>query len=218
MSKIEIGKQIVINDKRHYWTGSAYYPSVTALLSATKTAKDKSVLKKWRDKVGNDEAKRISKEATDRGTKIHTLAEKYLLALGPVDTSGLEPHEIGFWESIKPALRPIHHIWCEKFLYHHGLKYAGTADCYALINGKRTIVDFKTASKPKKDEWIKDYQLQIAAYGAAVWERTAQPVEQGLIIVALPNAPAQQFLYSKEEMLEFWSEWKARVNQYYGNF
>ena len=193
-----LGKRLVINGKRHYWTGKAYYPSVTALLSATRPVRDNASMKRWRERVGNEEANRISKEATDRGTKIHVLAEKFLLALDPVDASGLEPHEVGFWESIKPALQPIHHIWTEKFLYHHGLKYAGTADCYGMVNGKRTIIDFKTASKPKKDEWIKDYQLQIAAYGAAVWERTTQPVEHGLIIVALPVAPAQQFLYRKD--------------------
>jgi genome maintenance exonuclease 1 len=175
-------------------------------------------MKRWRDKVGAEEANRISKESTTRGTKIHALAEKYLLAVEPVDASGLELHEVPFWLSLKPALAKIGHIWTEKFLYHDGLKYAGTADCYGIVNGKRTIIDFKTSSKPKQEGWIKDYQLQIAAYGAAVWERSQQPIEQGLILIALSGQPAQQFLYTKDDLLGFWGDWKDRVNQFYGNF
>lgn len=218
MGNIQIGSRLSIDNKRFYVCGEHNYPSVTTVLSSTKSAKDGAILKRWRDKVGCQEANRVSREATDRGTKIHALAEKFLIGLEPVDTSELSQSELPFWESILPALVPIRHIWTEKFLFHDRLQYAGTADCYGVVNGLRTLIDFKTSSKPKQDSWMQDYQMQLVAYSGALWNQYQQPVEQGLIIVALADQPAQQFFYTKREMLGFWDKWIERLNQFYGRF
>ena len=45
--------------------------------------------------------------------------------------------------------------------------YAGTADCVGTINGVESIIDFKTARRIKKKEWIDDYFLQGCAYANA---------------------------------------------------
>ena len=39
---------------------------------------NKEIFVKWRKKIGNDEADKITKAATSRGTDMHTLVENYL--------------------------------------------------------------------------------------------------------------------------------------------
>jgi len=53
--------------------GSAY-PSITTILSL----QDKPGLKKWREDVGEKEAKRISQDSMRIGTAVHQMAEFYL--------------------------------------------------------------------------------------------------------------------------------------------
>ena len=60
---------------RTYFTPDGNFPSITTLLG--KTSENQVWLQKWREKVGEEEADRISKEATDRGTLVHEYAEKY---------------------------------------------------------------------------------------------------------------------------------------------
>ncbi len=59
--------------------GSQYYvdakgdrlPSVTTILNATKPQEDRDRLFNWRQRVGTDEANRISGTASRRGTQTH---------------------------------------------------------------------------------------------------------------------------------------------------
>ena len=58
-------------------------------------------------------------------------------------------------------------IWgVECTLYYPG-KYAGTADCVGVYEGKETIIDFKQSNKPKKAEYIDSWLLQTSAYSLA---------------------------------------------------
>ena len=49
-------------------------PSITTVLSIL----SRDSIAKWRKKVGEEEANRISKQASSRGTSVHTICEKYL--------------------------------------------------------------------------------------------------------------------------------------------
>ena len=60
----------LINDKRHYAIGDEKLPSVTTILSATQSEEKQESLKRWKAKVGENEAERVKNTAGARGTKM----------------------------------------------------------------------------------------------------------------------------------------------------
>ena len=68
----------LVQGKRHYSLDGSNLPSVTTILSATKSEEDKAALAAWRERVGKVEADRIKKEASSRGSSIHKFIEDFL--------------------------------------------------------------------------------------------------------------------------------------------
>ena len=64
---------------RTYDVLGARLPSVTTILGKTK---DQKFLKDWKAKVGEQEAERIKKLSSKRGTAIHKFLEHYILCTG----------------------------------------------------------------------------------------------------------------------------------------
>ena len=176
---IEIGKLVQVNSKggRYYETPTgAKYPSVTSI---TKLHNQESI-QAWKDKVGEEEAGKISRRALARGNKIHSLAEKYLLNEGDL-SDDFSKADFGV---MIPYLDKINNIHClETQLYSDHLKTAGTVDCIGEYDGKLTVIDFKTSAKLKKREWVKDYFMQCSAYAVMYEERTGTPIERLLLII-----------------------------------
>lgn len=195
---IEIGKLVQVNSKagRYYETPSgAKYPSVT---SVTKLHSQESILA-WKERVGEEEAGRISRRALGRGNKIHSLAEKYLLNEG--DCSD-DFSKADFGQMI-PFLDNINNIRClETKLYSDHLKVAGTADCIAEYEGKLTVIDFKTSAKMKKREWVKDYFMQCSAYAVMFEERTSIPIERLLLIINVEDEGIQLMDGRRDDYIE----------------
>lgn len=157
------------------------YPSITTMLANTT---DKSGLDDWRKRVGEEEANRISRRATEHGTRIHELAE---LAFQNDDSwKRCNPIEKNIVHQIIESLKPnLGEIWAqETMVYSDELKLAGTFDMLAEYKGELTVIDFKTARSEKKDEWIQDYYLQSAFYAVALEERTGIKVNDTLIVIA----------------------------------
>ena len=176
---IEIGKLVQVNSKggRYYETPTgAKYPSVTSI---TKLHNQESI-QAWKEKVGEEEAGKISRRALARGNKIHSLAEKYLLNEGDL-SDDFSKADFGV---MIPYLDKINNIHClETQLYSDHLKTAGTVDCIGEYDGKLTVIDFKTSAKLKKREWVKDYFMQCSAYAVMYEERTGTPIERLLLII-----------------------------------
>ena len=195
---IEVGKLVQVNSKagRYYETPSgAKYPSVT---SVTKLHSQASILA-WKERVGEEEAGRISRRALGRGNKIHSLAEKYLLNEG--DCSD-DFSKADFGQMI-PFLDNINNIRClETKLYSDHLKVAGTADCIAEYEGKLTVIDFKTSAKMKKREWVKDYFMQCSAYAVMYEERTGTPIERMLLIINVEDQGIQLLDAKRDDYIE----------------
>ena len=184
---IEIGKLVQVNSKggRYYEppTG-AKYPSVTSI---TKLHNQESI-QAWKDKVGEEEAGKISRRALARGNKIHSLAEKYLLNEGDL-SDDFSKTDFGV---MIPYLDKINNIHClETQLYSDHLKTAGTVDCIGEYDGKLTVIDFKTSAKLKKREWVKDYFMQCSAYAVMYEERTGTPIERLLLIINVEDEGVQ---------------------------
>ena len=146
---------------------------------------NKEIFVKWRKRVGDEEADRITKRSTTRGTKVHTLIENHLLnkEVDP-DTPGSKM----LFLQAKDSLANINNIYAlEKSLYSTELGVAGTVDCIAEYDGELAIIDFKTAAKPKPRDWIENYFVQAAAYACMFYERTGIPVKKLVILMTCEN-------------------------------
>ena len=146
---------------------------------------NKEIFINWRKKVGEEEAERITKAATSRGTDMHTLVEDYLHNR---NLSDVQPISDFLFKISKSELNRINNIYAlEGSLYSKQLGIAGTVDCIAEYNGELAIIDFKTSKKPKPREWIEHYFVQCMAYGCMLYELTGLTVKKLVIIMACEN-------------------------------
>ena len=195
---IEVGKLVQVNAKggRYYETPSgAKYPSVT---SVTRLHNLESI-QAWKERVGEEEAGKISRRALARGNKIHSLAEKYLLNEGDM-SDDFSKADFG---QMLPYLDKINNIHClETQLYSDHLQTAGTVDCIGEYDGKLTVIDFKTSAKLKKREWVKDYFMQCSAYAVMYEERTGTPIERLLLIINVEDEGIQLIDGKRDDYIE----------------
>jgi genome maintenance exonuclease 1 len=146
---------------------------------------NKEIFVKWRKKVGEEEADKITRQATSRGTDMHTLVEHLLKN---EDLPSVQPLSEFLFKIAKPELNRINNIYAlEGSLYSKQLGIAGTVDCIAEYNGELAIIDFKTSKKPKPREWIEHYFVQCMAYGCMLYELTGISVKKLVIIMACEN-------------------------------
>jgi hypothetical protein len=146
---------------------------------------NREIFVKWRKKVGEEEAQKITKAATNRGTDMHSLVENYLYNK---DLPPVPPLPDFLFKIAKTDLKRINNIYAlEGSLYSKQLGIAGTVDCIAEYDGELAIIDFKTSKKPKPREWIDHYFVQCMAYGAMFYELTGIPIKKLVIIMACEN-------------------------------
>lgn len=192
-------------------------PSVTTLLSKTKSEESKQALSEWRQRVGDSKADEIVREASNRGTLMHKFLENYILG----ETPSLGSNYI-HQQAAKMAKQIITHylgnleeVWGnEANLYYSGL-YAGTTDCVGVWKGKPAIIDFKQTNRPKKKEWIEDYFLQLAAYAHAHNHMFGTDIKQGVILMCSSDLVLQDFELKNEEFEKFSELWWDRVAQFH---
>ena len=146
---------------------------------------NKEIFVKWRKKVGNEEADRITKAATGRGTDMHTLTEHYLKN---EELPEVRPISDFLFKIAKGKLNKINNIYAlEGPLYSKELGLAGTVDCIAEYDGELAIIDFKTSKKPKPRDWIEHYFVPCMAYGCMLYEMKGISIKKLVIIMACEN-------------------------------
>lgn len=193
--------------RRYFVEGNAY-PSVTTVIGEKK----KDSILKWRRKVGEEEANAISKRASTRGNKCHKLAEDYL-SNKPLDRYRDDVLSLGMFHQIRPYIDKINNIHAlEESLYSHTLKLAGRVDCIAEYDNELAIIDFKTSTKYKREEWIQDYFSQETAYAIMFQELTGLKVKQLVTIIATEQGTPQIFV--KDNILEFVPILKEYIDYY----
>ena len=170
--------------------------SITSITSHYK----KDFFNNWRAKVGAEEADRITKKATSRGTDMHTLTEHYL------KNEDLPKVKIPLSEILfkiaKPDLDKINNIHAlEEAMYSLKLGVAGTVDCIAEYDGELAIIDFKTSKTPKPLEWIEGYFVQASAYACMLYELTGIKAEKLVIIMACENGECK--VYEEKEYKKY---------------
>ena len=206
----------LIKDERHYEVGSEKLPSVTTILAATQSDEKQASLAKWKDKVGNVEADKIKNTAASRGTAMHTYLEHHINGGGLLDLSseGREA-ELMAKTIIDKGLPDLQEIWGSEVVLHYPGLYAGATDLCGIYQGRDSIIDFKQSNKPKKDEWIEDYKLQLAAYATAHDCIYNTKIEQGVILMCTPDNFFQRFIVNGSQFREYKWKWLDKVDHYY---
>ena len=168
--------------KRYYVTPSgSKLPSVTTVVGAQK----KQAIMEWRRRVGEDVANKISRQATSRGTNVHTLCEKYL---NNEELGEMMPDAFEMFKSLKPYLNRINNIhYQEVALWSEQLGLAGRVDCIGEFDGVLSVIDFKTSKKIKTVEKVEDYWWQTTAYALFYEEIVGIPINDLVIIMAVEN-------------------------------
>ena len=219
-----------IDGKRHYCTPNGDpVPSVTTILDKTKPEEKRLALENWKRRVGHEKAQQITTEAANRGTRMHTYLEHYVLD-GKIKPRGSNPFS---WAShmmaetvIREGLCNVDEYWGTEVPLYFPNVYAGTTDCVGMHKGDQSILDFKQSNKPKKEEWVDDYKLQLCAYAEAHNEVYGTNIRKGVILMCVKpdmneqgiitgDPQYQEFIVEGEEW-ELWrQQWWKRVEEYY---
>jgi len=204
-------------------------PSVTTVLDRTKPEEKKQALNEWRQRVGVENAQKITTEAANRGTRMHTYLEDYIKQ-GQLKERGSNPFG---WAShamaqtvIEDGLKNVNEIWGVEIPLYFPSLYAGTTDGCGLHLNEESILDYKQTNKPKREEWIEDYYLQLTAYALAHNEVYGTNIRKGVVLMCVKppvddmgnplSRPVYQEFVLKPENFDYWADqWWRRLEQYY---
>ena len=239
-------ERVDVDGRRHYKVTDAFegeigiFPSVTNILGATS---DKSGLDKWKKRVGEKEANRISTLSMNRGTVMHRLVEIYkplngskqerLNELKEVSKTDEEINEFDtefihagwemfmkfysnssyFFDRIDEVLESETFLWSK-------IGYAGTVDNVSkTLDGKILVIDYKNSRRPKKEEWVQDYYLQLSSYYVAYWERTGIKANGAEIWIANEeDSMPQTFELTRDDIKHYFKKFKNRLDKYNEKF
>ena len=177
----------------------------------------------WRKRVGEDVANYVARTAAHRGTKVHHMCEDFLN-----NNFDDEVHKKNFlpyvlFGQIKPVLmQKVNNIFAQECgLYSDKYKVAGRVDCIAEYNGIPSIVDFKTSTKERNDDWNESYYIQASAYAEMFEERTGNEINQIVILVVTEDGVVQEFVKTKNDYLpllvdtidDFTEHWEREENE-----
>ena len=209
-----------INRKRFYQTPEGkLYPSITTVLQRRKM----EGLMEWRKRVGDDVANYVARTAAARGTKVHHMCEDFLN-----NNFDEEIHKKNFlpytlFGQLKPHLQDkVNNIMSQECgLYSDKYMVAGRVDCIGEYNGIPSIIDFKTSTRERNDDWNESYYIQASAYAEMFEERTGIEINQIVILVVTEDGIVQEFIKTKENYLpllveaidDFTTHWEKENNE-----
>jgi len=209
------GKQITdhATGVRFYDFAGVRLPSVTTVLARTK---NQEYLTAWKNKIGNEKAESIKNLSSKRGTSMHKFLESHIQGVGYDDltTIGREAKPMAD-KIIQMGLTPVEEYYGSEVMLHYPGLYAGSTDLVCLHNGLETIVDFKQANRAKKEEWIEDYYIQIAAYAMAHDAYYGSSIEQGVIMICTPDLYYQEFKIEGAELRKWKHTFLKRLDHYH---
>jgi ATP-dependent exoDNAse (exonuclease V) beta subunit len=166
-----------------------WVPSITSVTSFY----NRQIFVKWRQRVGIEEANRITKKATARGTDFHQICQDYL-ENKELNMDDYQPATQFMFHHVKSELDKINNIHAiERTLYSEYLGLAGRVDCIAEYDGELAVIDFKTSTKIKPEEWIENYFVQEMFYAAAYYELTEIPIKKLITLMVTPEGEVKVF-------------------------
>ena len=201
---------------RTYDIGNEKLPSVTTILSATQSPEKMESIKRWKERVGEEQATRVKNEAASRGTNMHKHLEKYILGEGHADLT--EEGKLAKKMSdtiIEEGLKDMSEVWGAEVTLHYPKLYAGQTDLVGTYDYEDSIVDFKQSNKLKRREWIEDYFMQLGAYAMAHNQVYKSEITQGVVLMCTPDMQFQKFQVKGQEFINYQHKFLAKVDQYY---
>jgi genome maintenance exonuclease 1 len=210
-------KQITdpVTGKRVYQTPDGErLPSVTTILGATK---DMTALNEWRKRIGQEKAAQITREAAGVGTAMHANLERFII--GEQRQPGNNPVHVQANAManviIENGLSKLSEVWAlEQSVYFPGL-YSGTTDGIGVFDGAPAVFDHKQTNKPKKEEWIDDYKIQLVAYALAHNEVYGTDIRRGVVFMCSRDLQYQQFDLLPQDFNKYQDIWLTKVQEYY---
>ncbi len=204
-----------VTRKRVYLTPDGEsLPSVTTILSATK---DMTALNEWKKRIGEEKAKQITTEAAGVGTAMHSNLERFIAGLqrqpgnNPVHVQANKMADV----IIEQGLAHVNEVWAmEQSLYFPGL-YSGTTDLVGVYKDNPSVMDYKQTNKPKKEEWVEDYKIQLIAYILAHNEVYGTDIREGHVFMCSRNFEYQQFDLWPSDFNKYQDLWLNKVEEYY---
>jgi len=189
LGELELKKRETPGCRLYELPDGQWVPSITSVTSFY----NREIFVKWRKRVGIEEANRITKKATTRGTDFHEAAQAYLENRDLVWEDYLPATKFMFHHA-KPYLDKINNIHAiERTLYSEYLGLAGRVDCIAEYDGELAVIDFKTSEKIKPEKWMENYFVQEMFYAAAYYELTEIPVTKLITIMVTPGGEVEVF-------------------------
>ena len=189
-------------------------PSVTTILSATK---DMTALNEWRDRIGWDKAQAITTEAAGIGTAMHNNLERFIAGIERQPGNNAVHVQANKMADviIEKGLSRVNEVWAiEQSLYFPGL-YSGTTDLVGVHSDEPAVMDYKQTNKPKKEEWIEDYKIQLVAYILAHNEVYKTDIRKGVVFMCSRALEYQEFTLLPSEFNKYQDLWLGKVEEYY---
>jgi len=204
-----------ITRKRVYLTPDGErLPSVTTILSSTK---DMTHLNEWKKRIGEENAQRITTEAAGIGTAMHANLERFIAGLDRQPGNNLVHIQANKMADviIQQGLTDVNEVWAmEQSLYFPGL-YSGTTDLVGVYKGKPSVMDYKQTNKPKKEEWVEDYKIQLVAYILAHNEVYGTDIKEGHVFMCSRDLQYQQFDLWPDDFNKYQDLWLGKVEEYW---
>jgi len=208
-----------INGSRHYLTPDGdKLPSVTTILSATKSEESKEALNNWRKRVGVQKAQEITTEAASRGTRMHKWLENYIMddVLGFPGSNPYSQQSHRMAENIiSCGLNKCSEFWGTEISLYYPKIYAGSTDLVGVHDNSPAILDFKQSNKLKKREWIDDYFVQLVAYANAHNAVYGTTISKGVIMMCTADFVYQEFILEGDEFKHYENIWFKKLEEYY---
>ena len=187
------------------------YPSITTVLGA----QSKQGILEWKKRVGEDVANHISNQAATRGTAVHNMVEDHL---NNINVDKVEKYKKQFlprmmFNVLKPELIKINNIRLqEAAMYSSDYTVAGRVDCIGEYDGVLSVIDFKTSTKEKSEDWIENYFVQGSAYSQMYKEHFGEEVPQIVILITTEQGTTQVF---KKNPYDYLEKLKQYVEEFY---
>jgi len=199
----------------YHYPNDIQYPSITKVLYETA---DRSALEAWIQRVGKEEAERISKQATSRGNRVQDIIDYYLIGEEIPNEKKEKLHKRDWiaFNTIKKFLNQIDQTYAIEIpVISHKLQMKGRLDWLGIINGKPAVIDWKTTKKEKKEEWIEDYKLQTVFYAIAIYEITG--IKPDAYVVLINEVFYQKFnVKINKQLLETLYQRRKQFENLYG--
>lgn len=209
-----------VNGKRLYsCPNGERLPSVTTILSATKSEESIQALNNWRKYKGAEKAAEITAIAGSRGTRMHKYLENYVQT-DYMGEPGTNPYSIQAYHMAKviveKGLSDVDiFLGSEVSLYFPGL-FAGATDLVGQMkDGELAILDYKQTNRPKKEAWVEDYRCQLCAYALAHNELYGTNIRRGIILMCSGDLEFQRFEVDETNFDKYSDQWWIRVAEYY---